>query len=74
VDAGYRPKDTHNWLGTIAWEEIEQRHQDDAAAVPRPRAGCGKQPVTYVSLREARLYCSWRGKRLVRHVAPHNAM
>ena len=52
----YRPKDRINWLGTIAW--------DWAAGEPRPKAGAGRQPVTFVGLSEARRYCAWRGARL----------
>ena len=52
----YRPKDRINWLGTIAW--------DWTAGEPRPKAGAGRQPVTFVGLSEARRYCAWRGARL----------
>jgi len=53
VDAsGYRPADVHNFL----------RHWRDGA----PPAGADNQPVTWVSLEDARAYARWAGKRLPR--------
>merc|ERR1711907_256024 len=50
--SGYVPKDTYNWL----------KNWDHSTQPPTPPAG--KPPVTYVSLKEARAYCSFHGKRL----------
>ena len=49
---GYAPKDRARWL---------ERNFDDGGA---PKAGWENRPVTYVSLDDARQYCSHHGKRL----------
>lgn len=51
---GYRPLDPHNFLAD--WEA--------GGGGPRPAFGEGLRPVVWVSLREARAYCAWAGKRL----------
>ena len=48
---GYRPKDPTFWL----------RHWNGSAT---PAASIAGAPVVYISLDEARLYCSWAGGRL----------
>lgn len=52
---GYQPKDMHNWL--TGWSS-------EPGSSPRPPVGHAKKPVTHVSLKEARAYCAWAGKRL----------
>lgn len=49
--SGYRPRDPYNWL----------KHWGGNSSTPPELAD---RPVTYVSLREARAYCSWAGARL----------
>ena len=52
--SGYRPQFSQNFL--LHWEH-------DATA---PRGGTLNQPVRWVSLRDARAYCHYYGKRLPR--------
>jgi len=48
-DTGYRPVDDYHWL----------QNWNGSTTPPAPDL-----PVTYVSMAEARAYCSWRGARL----------
>lgn len=48
---GYRPVDDYNWL----------KNWNGSTTAP---ASMSDLPVTYVSLAEARAYCSWKGARL----------
>ena len=51
IDAsGYHPRDDHNFLRD--WEGRS------------PKAGAEQEPVTWVSLEDARAYAAWAGKRL----------
>jgi len=50
--SGYVPADTYNWLKN--WN-----HSTNPPTPPN-----GKPPVTYVSLREARAFCAFHGRRL----------
>ena len=50
----YLPSDTANWLK-------ENFHQNRARG---PKSGWESKPVTYVSLEDARHYCSFNNKRL----------
>jgi len=50
--SGYKPKDTYNWL----------KNWNHSTSPPTPPTG--KPPVTYISLKEARTYCAFHGKRL----------
>ena len=58
-DSGYQPKDTHNflrnWTKTRRSVRKWEYHYHPADA---------RKPVVHVSLNEARLYCSYYGKRL----------
>jgi formylglycine-generating enzyme required for sulfatase activity len=47
----YRPADTYNWL----------KNWNGSTTAP---VGMEDLPVTYVSMAEARAYCSWKGARL----------
>ena len=49
-ETGYRPNDDHNFL----------KHWNEGTHVP----GSADQPVTWVSLEDARAYAVWAGKRL----------
>ena len=48
---GYRPKDPNRWLARWNGSRV-------------PPAAIADAPVTHVSLRESRLFCSWAGARL----------
>ena len=58
-DSGYQPKDTHNflrnWTKTQRSAKNWEYHYHPADA---------QKPVVHVSLNEARLYCSYYGRRL----------
>lgn len=51
---GYTPKESSRWLKNWDW----------SSSRPLLPEGIKAQPVVYVSLTEARLYCAWRGLRL----------
>ena len=51
----YRPTDPYNWL--TGWDV-------PPGSAPTPPPAWADKPVTHISLTEARLYCTWAGKRL----------
>eukprot|EP00927_Polykrikos_kofoidii_P047795 TRINITY_DN42079_c0_g1_i1.p1 TRINITY_DN42079_c0_g1~~TRINITY_DN42079_c0_g1_i1.p1 ORF type:complete len:832 (+),score=80.42 TRINITY_DN42079_c0_g1_i1:331-2496(+) len=55
---GYKPRDSHNYLA-------DWKHPlSGEGGFPQPVEGSEKQPVVWLSLHEARMYCGWAGKRL----------
>ena len=56
----YTPTDAGNFLRH--WQRPKP------GAPPVPSAGSEKQPVRWVSLEDARVYCAWRGARLPQEV------
>jgi len=73
--SGYKPQDMTNWLSNWlpGWPFtnasrgiVEDAGDQPSVAIPPedPPARMANWPVTYLSLREAREYCSWAGGRL----------